>query len=267
MTILVTGSSGFIGRHFIQRVQTRHDVMSMDIRDAPTITHDLTNPIINELHQHIDVIVHFAANSCIRLCNNNPLETYINNVTMLLHVLEYARLNDSRVIFISSSNADNPTSNVYGLSKHACEDIILFYRSFYRTKVSIVRPFNVYGPGSTKSVINIFQQQYLERSPLTITGDGENRRDFTHVSDIVMGLERLLEIHTDEVISLGTGTNYSINEVAEFFNRDRIYLNAVPGELRETKADIRHAKRLLNWQPSIDLRSYIAQFKQSLKVM
>ena len=130
---------------------------------------------------------------------------------------------------------------------------------------AICRFYNVYGPhqieeGTYATVIGIFEKQYREGQPLTIVGDGEQRRDFTHIDDIVDGLIRCSEQpFRAEIFELGSGKNYSINEVADMFGEDypKKYLDKRLGEYDVTLADYSEAKDILDWKPTKDLSDYI----------
>ena len=105
----------------------------------------------------------------------------------------------------------------------------------------------------------------MDNLPLTITGNGEQRRDFTHVDDIVTGLMALSEgSHTGDVYQLGTGKNYSINDLATMFGGEKKYIPARPGEAWETLADISKTVKDTGWLPSVSLDTYIKDFKSSV---
>ena len=135
----------------------------------------------------------------------------------------------------------------------------------------IARFFNVYGPrqpitGPWATVIGLFEELKKKGAPLTVVGDGLQRRDFTHVDDIVSGLIRLMEKEWQcEIISLGTGKNYSILQLVEMFESEKIHLPARPGEVKETLADISKTAELIEWAPTYDLESYINHWLQKEK--
>jgi len=153
--------------------------------------------------------------------------------------------------------------NPYTLSKVVADDLCLLYKKHFGVNVSICRFYNVYGPhqlteGEYCTVVGIFERQYQEGVELTITGDGEQRRDFTHIDDIVDGLILTSENETcwDEM-ELGRGNNYSINELAKMFNCGYTYLPERPGEARETLCNTLIAKRLIGYEPKVNLDDYI----------
>ena len=140
------------------------------------------------------------------------------------------------------------------------------YSEIYDVKTGIARFFNVYGPrnpliGQYTPVVAIFEEQYSTGGPLTVVGDGEQRRDFTHVHDICTGLIAISEgNYKGEVFNLGTGTNHSINELASLFGKEIEYLPARPGEARETLADISKTINMAGWVPSKKLEDYVKEW-------
>jgi UDP-glucose 4-epimerase len=146
------------------------------------------------------------------------------------------------------------------------------YSQIYGSTTSIARFFNVYGPrhlrtGPYSTIIGIFEEQYENKQPLTITGDGEQRRDFTHVYDICNGLIDMSKgDHKGTVFNLGTGKNYSINEVAALYPTAPIeYISARPGEAFETLADISAIKGETGWYPKYVLEQYIKDYIKTIK--
>ena len=109
-------------------------------------------------------------------------------------------------------------------------------------------------------MVGIFEKQYQNGEPLTITGDGFQRRDFTHVNDIVDGLILTSENETcwDE-IELGRGSNYSINELASMFNCETKYIDERPGEARETLCDTLTSERLIGYEPKVNIEDYVKE--------
>ena len=143
------------------------------------------------------------------------------------------------------------------------------YNKIYALDTIIFRFYNVYGPyqitdGAYSAIVGIFENQYLNKDPLTITGDGEQRRDFTHVDDIVDGLIKASEYFSSnsDIFEFGTGKNYSINELADMFGKDypKKYLPKREGEMRTTLCDISSAKEKINYSPTKDLGDYIKEW-------
>ena len=181
-----------------------------------------------------------------------------------------ARQNNTKVVYAgSSSGHDGLYGSPYAWSKFSGEDLCKLYNNVYDMDISICRFYNVYGPhqitgGTYATMLGIFEQQYRNSKPLTITGSGEQRRDFTHVDDIVYGLVRAGKKHFKkcEIFELGRGVNYSVNEVVDMFGKDypREYIPKREGEYDVTLADYSHAQDLLNWKPTRDIKDYIRDF-------
>lgn len=285
MKYLVTGGAGFIGSNLVDKLISQdHQVEVWD----SLITGDKNNvnpkaffkkvSVESIKHEYysdrsFDAIFHLAALSRIQPSFAEPLKTHEANVTGTINMLELAIVTGSRFVFAGSSSVYHDMfANPYSFSKQIGEYYCKLYAEVYNVPVAIARFFNVYGPrqleeGAYSTVIGIFENQFRKKMPLTITGDGNQRRDFTHVNDIVDGLIAMSKKnYKAEVFDLGTGTNFSINEVAQMFNHEFIYISKRPGEAQTTLADISYAQKELVYSPKIDLKNYITKVvKQEIK--
>ena len=143
------------------------------------------------------------------------------------------------------------------------------YEQIYELPVTICRFYNVYGDympteGEYRTVLPIFLEQYKNDEPLTITGDGEQRRDFTHVDDIVDAMIRVVQLDKwGSTFELGRGKNHSINEVADMFGKwsveGKIYIDEIPGESRDTLCKSELARKKLKWNPKVNLEDWIKE--------
>ena len=280
MNVLVTGGAGFIGTNLIKKLLNEgHEVTSFDnyelgkeenhVEGARYLNVRLDRYPIN-FEDKFDKIFHLAALSRIQPTFNDPLRTFEVNAHGTAKVLEQARLRWSKVIYAgSSSRWHDPYQSPYAAAKYVGEEICKTYKRVYGMDVEIARFYNVYGPhevteGPWAPVTGIWRKQVELGKPLTIVGDGEQRRDFTHVDDIVEGLYRIgfrTEIHED-AWELGSGTNYSINEMFAMFKKrfpdiEAQYIEDEPGNYRETLRTNNDALERLNWQPSDKLEQYI----------
>lgn len=158
--------------------------------------------------------------------------------------------------------------NPYAVSKYVGEVYCRLFSDLYNLDTVSLRYFNVYGPradstGDYATVIPIFLRQKANSQPLTIVGDGKQKRDFTYVDDIIeaniktMNYQGKLE---GEVINIGTGRNYSINQLAKMIGGRTVHLPSRLGEAKATLADITKALKILRWEPKISL-------KQGLKMI
>ena len=234
--------------------------------------YDLTD-ISMIMDRDFDVIFHLAALARIQPSFSHPSETFKSNVVGTEAVLEFARTIGAKVIYAgSSSRWHDPRKSPYAMSKYLGEELCKMYHQSFGCKIQIARFYNVYGPGEItdgdySTVIGIWRRQIRYRDPLTIVGDGEQRRDFTHVYDIVDGLVRIMntEHYHDDAWELGTGVNYSINELYDMFAErfgslcGRSNTPDLPGNYRITFREHDDALEKLGWKPVDRLRTYISE--------
>ena len=280
MKILVTGGAGFIGTNLIKRLlKEGHEVVSLDDYETGLQENEVDGAtyIMGDIDSltywkgdGFDLCYHLAALSRIQPSFEDPTETFRVNTQGCQVVAEWARLNGVKVVYSgSSSRWHDPFQSPYAAFKHMGEEVFKLYRQTYGLDVEICRFYNVYGPdeiidGDWAAVIGIWRRQVRDGSPISIIGDGEQRRDFTHVVDIVDALYKVgmgSEKHED-AWELGTGTNYSINEVYGLFKEkfpqiESIYLPDQPGNYRKTLRENDDTLERLGWKPEDRLREYI----------
>ena len=294
MKVIVTGGVGFVGTNLIKRLLSDgNEVVSLDNYSTGNKDNEqdgckyIDVDISDGLRRHKafgleryqlekpDIIFHMGALARIQPSLKNPIFTITNNFNSTLNILEWARNQNIPVVYAGSSSMHHGLwGSPYAWSKFGGEQLCELYNKVYDLSVATCRFYNVYGPhqledGAYATLIGIFQRLHREGKPLTITGDGKQRRDFTHVDDIVDGLIRcawVLESNrshrvSGEVFELGRGENHSINEVAEMFgeNYTTEYIPARKGEYDVTLADYSKANKLLGWTPSKNLEDYVNQ--------
>tara|TARA_A100000164_G_C21830537_1_gene735054 strand:+ start:258 stop:1106 length:849 start_codon:yes stop_codon:yes gene_type:complete len=276
--VLVTGGAGFIGSNLIKKIiENGYDVSSLDnystgkieneVPGANYINDDIEN--ILELKTKFDVCFHLAAQSRVQPSFNNPQESIRINVTGTTKVMEWARINNVKVIYAgSSSKHHDPSDSPYAMTKFLGEEVCKLYKKLFNVNVEIARFYNVYGPiqqldEKFGNVIGIWQVKVKKNQPLPIVGDGNQKRDFIHVHDIVDGLLKISnsKIKHDDAWEIGTGVNYSINDLYKMFNK-KYGINSVnipdqKGNYRETLRVNDDLINLLNWQPKDRLKEYI----------
>ena len=287
MRVLVTGGAGFVGTNLIKRLlKDGHEVISVDNystgkkeNEQPGCHYydkDLSKwswwmlGVEDEI-EGVDIIFHLAALPRIVPSFEKPLDTYNAGPLSTINVLEWARHHETPVIYAGSSSVKGDVyANPYTFTKWQNEHLLELYNKVFNVPTAICRFYNVYGEhqaneGSYCNVLGIFETQYKEGKPLTITGDGEQRRDFTYVGDIVDGLVRcgkslFMAEFNGESFELGNGNNYSINELAEAFgDYPKEYIDARPGEMRETLNTDTKAQKKLGWKPNGNIVRFIKE--------
>jgi len=298
MKALVTGGAGFIGSHVVSRLlhEGYDEVVVIDNesstcneeffwytdKEARNYQYDIADyDRTRPLYDGVDVVFHLAAEARIQPTIENPLLAVKTNALGTATVLQCAReAGVKRVIYSSTSSAygrglppceedmREDCLNPYSVSKVAGEKLCKMYYELYGLETIIFRYFNVYGErqplrGEYAPVVGLFQLQAERGEPLTIVGDGEQRRDFTHVSDVVEAnyLAAIKELSSDafgEVYNVGTGINYSVNEIANMISDNQIHIPPRMGESRITLARNVKIRNTLGWQPKVTIDTWIA---------
>jgi len=296
---IVTGGAGFIGSNIVDRlIGMGWEVIVIDNEStdaheqfyyndkAEYWDYDICDyEKIEPLFRGVDYVFHLAAEARIQPAIENPLLAVKTNSLGTCSVLQAARVNGvKRVVYSSTSSAygfnDIPSVetmrkqclNPYSVSKTSGEELCEMYYNLFGLETVMFRYFNVYGErqptrGQYAPVIGLFQKQYEADIPMTIVGDGLQRRDFTHVSDVVdANLKAALSTNEKvlgELFNIGTGKNYNIHELVKLFvdepveGKDFAYIPERIGEVRESLSDCKKAKDLLEWEPVIDLEDWI----------
>ncbi|MDO8510229.1 MAG: NAD-dependent epimerase/dehydratase family protein [bacterium] len=292
--VVVTGGAGFIGSNLVDELVGRgFEVHVIDNlvagkkenvhRDATLHVKDITRleeiePVINGAHY----VFHLAALPRVQYSIEKPIETNEVNVNGTLNVLVAAdRAKVKKVIYSASSSAYGDQTvmplketmpaapkSPYGLQKYIGELLCKAWSEIYNVPTVGLRYFNVYGPrqsaeGSYPLVIALFLKQKKEGKAMTITGDGSQTRDFTHVRDVVSANLLAAEsttVGSGEVINIGAGRNQSIKLIAELIGGSVEYIPS-RFEPRDTLADNSLARSLLGWQPKVSIEEGIAELK------
>jgi len=277
MRILVTGGAGFIGTNLIKRLlKDGHSVVSFDnyntglksnhVKGAIYLDLDITNyPQKDSSYwEKYDVVFHMAAIARIQPSFKNPKNYFNTNANGTLNIVEMCSKANIPLIYAgSSSKHSGRFKNPYTFSKDIGEDIIELYTKHYNLSATTTRFYNVYGPhqlteGGYTTLIGRWLNNIKNDIQCEIYGDGEQRRDFTHVDDIVDALVAIMEgNHYGYDFELGRGKNISVNEVAKMMNITPSYKPAKPGEARHTLNIDNTASDVLGWNPKINLIDYL----------
>jgi UDP-glucose 4-epimerase len=294
MKSLVTGGAGFIGSNLVDKLlELGHEVVVIDneFSDAHDQFYwndrsqnykcdirDYENT--RSLYTGVDYVFHLAAEARIQPAILNPIEAVSINSVGTCTVLQCSReAGVKRFMYSSTSSAygRNIPPNIetqpddcltpYSVSKVSGEKLCKMYYELYGLPTISFRYFNVYGErqplrGQYAPVIGIFLRQYFANQALTIIGDGEQRRDFTYVGDvvnanIVAATKKVDSKFFGQIYNIGTGINYSINEISQMISQNTVNIDPRVGECRITLADNKKFSKLFGWQPTVKLYDWI----------
>ena len=288
-TILITGGSGFIGSHLVNRLNGSNEVRVLDNctgNDATPSTDNVTLikgdvrnvECVTKATKNVDLIFHQAAQVSVEHSIAKPRESHNINVDGTFTILERAREIDARVIVASSAaiygtpeslpineqHRKRPDSP-YGLDKLTVDELCRLYHRLYYVDTVSLRYFNVYGPdqshGEYSGVISKFLKQARDDDPITIHGDGTQTRDFVHIDDVVKA--NVLASMTGELgraFNIASGSSVSINELALMVrdladsDSEIIHIDPREGDIDKSEADISRARNKLDFQPEVPLR-------------
>ena len=294
MISLVTGGAGFIGSNLVDYlIEQGHEVICVDNESAEcndkfywndkacNIIGDITDyDFIKNCFKDVDYVFHLAAESRLQPAIKNPIDAVYRNCVGTTTVLQCAReAGVKRFVYSSTSSAygNNPYPNVetqpddslnpYSASKVAAEKFCKMYSDLYGLETVVLRYFNVFGERSPRRgqyapVIGIFDRQRLSGEALTIVGDGTQRRDFIYVGDVAKASLIAAEATLDkkyfgQVFNIGSGINYSVQEIADAISDNQTYIPKREGEMETTWSNIEKASEILGWKPEVDVLEWI----------
>lgn len=272
MRIIVTGGAGFIGSHLTDRLcadglevvvvdNLRSGFREQINAKAQLYEADITNPIVlTSLFESFkpEIVVNLAAIARTPWCIEDPMLAGSVNSQGTLTVLECARQANVRRCVLASSNVVYAFYGPYRASKEMVESWGRVYFEQYQQSVICLRFSNVYGArqseqGPSPNVFAALRKSKREKGFLEITGNGEQSRDFTHVSDIVEGLVAAAHSTYCGVLDLCTGKNWTLNQVAEMFRGEVHYLPERIGDVKHIRQDAGPAKEILGWEAKVEL--------------
>ena len=296
MKSLVTGGAGFIGSHIVDKLlEMGHEVVVIDNESAESNEEFYWNDKAQNhkydirdyentrpLYDGVDYVFHTAAESRIQPAILNPIEAVSVNCVGTVTVLQCAREAGGQKVVYSSSSSGYGTNqppnieyqcddclNPYSVSKVAGEKLCKMYYDLFGLKTVIFRYFNVYGErqplkGQYAPVIGIFLRQRADGEALTIVGDGEQRRDFTHVSDVVSAniLAATKEVSNKnygQLYNVGSGVSYTINQIADMISDNHVNIPPRIGESRATLANNQKLRKKFRWEPKVNLMDWISE--------
>ena len=299
MKHIVTGGCGFIGSNLVDKlIDLGHEVIIFDNISSGKVENinpkarfievDISEDYFDECidwFDDVDTVFHTAARARVQPSIIDPISFNKTNVDGTLTLLKMAVDSGVRRFVYSASSSAYGNTNVlptpeshstnplspYGAQKLMGEIYCKTFSQVYDIETVSLRYFNVYGErqlleGAYCLVMGIFLQQRLNNKPMTIRGDGEQRRDFTYVSDVVdanIKASQSDKVGKGEVINVGNGNNRSVNQIADMIGGDRITVDPVV-EPRETLADNTKAHELLDWKPTMIIEDWVKQYKKEL---
>ena len=290
---MITGGAGFIGSHVVEYyLQNDYTVSVIDNLSTGRLENltefenriDFTEADISlpgswqTKFENIDYVIHLAALADIVPSIQNPEKYYQSNVSGTLNVLQSAKIfGVEKFVYAASSSCYGipksfptpETSEIspqypYALTKRLGEELVMHWGTIYNLPVISLRFFNVYGPRSRTSgtygaVFGVFLAQKLAQKPFTVVGDGNQTRDFTHVSDVVNAI--VTAAHSDlsqKIFNVGSGKTISVNRIAELLKGPVENIPKRPGEPNSTFADINKIIKELNWSPKVSIEEGVA---------
>jgi nucleoside-diphosphate-sugar epimerase len=274
--ILVTGATGFIGKTLCRILSEKnipfisHDKIGLDITVPESFNFSGS--------EEISTVIHLAGKTFVPDSWKNPAEFIKVNVIGTQNVAEFCRNHQAQLIYVSAYiygdtnrnpiKEDHPANvnNPYALSKRMGEEIALFYHSVFNVSVSIVRPFNVYGPGQNEMFLIPEVIRQVKKGNEILVKDLFPKRDFIYVDDVVGMILKILETRKQGIFNAGCGKSYSVKELIDCVQEVAGTTLVVKSEnkirdneISDTIADISKAKKELNWVPQFDLKTGISK--------
>jgi GDP-4-dehydro-6-deoxy-D-mannose reductase len=267
--ILVTGASGFIGKNLIKRLRGSH----YQIFEKNSLDGDVGERFTWSKFDYADILIHLAGSTFVPESWENPEKFMKSNLNSVICALQYCREHNARLVYLSSYLYGNPkllptpetadliANNPYALSKKMAEEICKFYSDFYGVKVTIFRPFNVYGIGqSEKFLIPSIINQINAMETINVK-DLKPKRDYIYIEDlidlIIMAVDAPLNF---DIFNIGTGVSYSVDELVNNIQKimgSSLEVKATSetrkGEIMDTKADINKVFSVFGWTPKYSL--------------
>lgn len=288
MRCIVTGGCGFLGSHLVERLLlNNHSVTIIDNLSTGSLDNikkfkkkitfvksDIVNAKkIKRCFKNVDWVFHLAARADIVPSIENPKKYFEANVVGTFNVLQECRNKKiKKFIYIASSSSYGipkkyPTNEKnkidskypYALTKYLGEELVLHWGKVYKLPVISLRCFNIYGTRSRTSgtygaVIGVFLGQKINNMPFTVVGSGNQKRDFTYVTDVVNAIIKSAQSKVkNEIFNVGSGRTVTVNYLTELIKGKKIYIPKRPGEPNITFADIKKIKKIINWTPKISI--------------
>lgn len=265
--IIITGGSGFIGREIAEKLAEKYEIIFFDRRHGKDVTKKEDFEGLTA-----DYVIHLAA----VIKGENSEEILSTNAVGTLNVLEFCKKTGAKLVFASSAavygNAKSPIKedcklapiSAYGKSKAACESLCEHYHKMFGTSVTILRFFNVYGPGQGTGMLIPDIIEGLKKDVVSLVNPNP-KRDYVHVRDVAEAIERSMKLSGLNIINIGTGKSHSGADVAAMMvpeDKKIVYSDNSPSD-SDIYADIVLAKKVLGWEPKITLEKGIKELQNN----
>ena len=285
--IVITGGAGFIGSNLIKYIlnkQLNYRIISLDNYFTGSYKNHIKNKkvkyikgdniniskYLNRYKKNIRVIFHFGEYSRIYQSFKNYSKCFEYNIRHTFSVIEFSKKNNIKIVYSATSsnlgnNGKDESLSPYAWSKTKNIELIKNYSKWFGLKYELIYFYNVYGPGQIlnspmAAVIGIFINQYNKKKPLTVVSPGTQRRDFTHIDDIVRGCWLAWKKGRQNEYMLGTKKTYSIIQIAKMFKSKIKYLPSREGDRTDSTMTNNNAKKILGYKSSKDISKYISDF-------
>lgn len=275
----ITGASGFIGKLLVQQLLDQGYSVNALMRsktsfptDVKRVEGDLTDiKALNSFLQDIDILIHLAGrqlppeeqffkdnvlatNALLNRAKNFP----IKHLIFLSTVAVYADQEDK----IHTEEEQCNPSTYYGLTKYLAENICHYWQTITKQKLTILRPFNVYGKENRKGVVFTMIENAKKTQTITINGDGNQIRDFLYVDDVINALLLVIQKEQEGIFNLGSGHSITISELADMikelsFQVQTKYKQSESGKTKKILYALEHTQKVLGWHAQTPLREGI----------
>ncbi len=282
--LVITGGAGFIGSSLIKYLVSNkfsEKIISIDNYSTGSFKNHIKhsnvkyikgdnkdiNKLLNKYKKKIKVIFHFGEFSRIYQSFKNYKKCFDYNIRSSFEVIEFAKINKIKIIYSATSsglgnNGKDQNLSPYSWSKSKNIELIKNYNKWFGLNYELVYFYNVYGPGQIldtpmAAVIGIFVNQYKNKKKLTVVRPGTQRRDFTHIDDIVKGCVLAWKKGNQNEYMLGTKKTYSVTQIAKMFKTKIKFLKSRKGERNDSVITNNNAQKILGYNAKIDIKNYI----------
>lgn len=281
-SICITGANGFVGRHMVKYFTEKGNAI---IEIDKTNNIDMLDDQLIAKIRRFDILIHLAANTYVPDSYENPVKFFKYNYLLTLAALELCRKFQAHFIFFSSYIYGKPRYipidenhpidgfNPYAHSKIICEELCQAYNRHFQIPLTIVRPFNIYGPGQDERFLISKIIKMAKEEGDVLLDDPFPRRDYIYIEDVLTFTDLLIQNcgHSFfDLFNLGTGKDYSVQEIISMISEEMHFSYNFTNKIRTneinlTKCDVSKAKNILNWEPKISMKQGLKEIINASK--